>query len=134
MTRRNIFVGLLLIALALGSAACKSVADKVSDVTGGGKTVTVSIVYGSEKQEWLEPLISSTTCEGERKTPDGATIVVQGTPRFGGGGGCDCGWFRCSPPSGSASSICSRGERGWRKTKTTNLVEGTPRTLCSARW
>ena len=79
MTRRNIFVGLLLIALALGSAACKSVADKVSDVTGGGKTVTVSIVYGSEKQEWLEPLIQQYN-DAKRKTPDGATIVVQGTP------------------------------------------------------
>ena len=44
-----------------------------------GETVTVSIVYGSEKQEWLEPLVEEYNAQ-ERETADGATIVVEATP------------------------------------------------------
>jgi Ca-activated chloride channel family protein len=40
------------------------------------KTVTVSIVYGSEKQAWLEPLVQQYNAAGH-KTPDGSTIAVQ---------------------------------------------------------
>lgn len=130
MTRRNIFVGLLLIALALGSAACKSVADKVSDVTGGGKTVTVSIVYGSEKQEWLEPLIQQYN-DAKRKTPDGATIVVQGTP-LGSVEAADAivaGSLQPTVWSPASSIYIPVANAEWRKTKTTNLVEGTPKDI-----
>jgi Ca-activated chloride channel family protein len=45
----------------------------------GGKTVTVSIVYGSEKQEWLEPLVKAYN-DQKRETAEGATIVVEATP------------------------------------------------------
>ncbi|MGD9147020.1 MAG: VWA domain-containing protein [Anaerolineae bacterium] len=63
---------LLLLALFLLLPAC--------GITGtGGKTVTVSIVYGSEKQEWLEPLVEEYNAQ-ERETADGATIVVEATP------------------------------------------------------
>ncbi|MBN1933861.1 MAG: VWA domain-containing protein [Anaerolineae bacterium] len=44
----------------------------------GGKTVKVSIVYGSEKKEWLEPLVAQFNAQ-KFKTEDGATIVVGAT-------------------------------------------------------
>jgi Ca-activated chloride channel family protein len=45
----------------------------------GGETVTVSIVYGSEKREWLEPLVEEYNAQ-KRETAEGATIVVEATP------------------------------------------------------
>ena len=44
-----------------------------------GKKVTVTMVYGSEKEEWLEPLIQEYNAQ-KRKTEDGATIFVEATP------------------------------------------------------
>ncbi len=45
----------------------------------GGKTVKISIVYGSEKQEWLEPLVAQFNAQ-KSKTENGALIVVEATP------------------------------------------------------
>jgi Ca-activated chloride channel family protein len=39
----------------------------------------VSIVYGSEKREWLEPLVEAYNLE-ERETAEGSIIVVEATP------------------------------------------------------
>jgi Ca-activated chloride channel family protein len=62
----------LLILLSVVVAAC--------GVPGvENKTVGVSIVYGSEKQEWLEPLVQAYNAQ-ERETAEGATIVVEATP------------------------------------------------------
>jgi Ca-activated chloride channel family protein len=44
----------------------------------GIQPVTVSIVFGSEKQEWLQPLIQQFNRE-QRKTDKGAVIKVEGT-------------------------------------------------------
>ncbi len=41
-----------------------------------GKTVKISIVYGSEKQAWLEPLVKQFN-DAKHKTPQGATVVVE---------------------------------------------------------
>jgi Ca-activated chloride channel family protein len=43
------------------------------------KTVTVSMVYGSEKQEWLEPLVKEYNAQ-KRETAEGAIMVVEATP------------------------------------------------------
>jgi Ca-activated chloride channel family protein len=45
----------------------------------GGKQVVISIVYGSEKQEWLEPLVAAYN-EEKHKIEDGAVIRVEATP------------------------------------------------------
>ncbi len=47
--------------------------------TLGGKTVALSIVYGSEKQTWLDPLIQQYNAE-KHKTDEGSVIQVTGTP------------------------------------------------------
>lgn len=67
----------LLIALVLLSMAL--VACGGGGLSLGGKTVTVSMVYGSEKEAWLVPLIEAFNAQ-ENKTEDGATIVVEATP------------------------------------------------------
>lgn len=46
---------------------------------GGGNTITVTMYYGSEKQEWLEPLIEAYN-QTKHKTEEGSTIVVEATP------------------------------------------------------
>jgi hypothetical protein len=46
-------IWLLALALTIG---CAGVEEMASSLTGGNKTV-VNIVYGSEKEEWLEPLV-----------------------------------------------------------------------------
>lgn len=62
------FFALILLSLLL--TACEF---------GIGKTVKVSIIYGSEKQEWLEPLVTQFNAQ-KVKTGSGATIVVEATP------------------------------------------------------
>jgi Ca-activated chloride channel family protein len=42
-------------------------------------SVPVSIVYGSEKKEWLEPLVQEYNAQ-RRETDEGSTIVVEATP------------------------------------------------------
>lgn len=44
-----------------------------------GHSVTVSILYGSEKQEWLEPLVDSYNAQ-QRQSPDGSLIQIAATP------------------------------------------------------
>jgi Ca-activated chloride channel family protein len=45
----------------------------------GGKQVVVPIVYGSEKSEWLQPLVQQYN-DAQHKTTSGATIVIEATP------------------------------------------------------
>jgi Ca-activated chloride channel family protein len=47
--------------------------------TLGGKKVTVSMIYGSEKEDWLEPLVEEYNAE-KHKTAEGSTIVIETTP------------------------------------------------------
>ncbi len=49
----------------------------ISDVIG--ETVTISMVYGSEKEAWLEPLVTAFN-EARYETEDGARIEVEATP------------------------------------------------------
>jgi Ca-activated chloride channel family protein len=43
------------------------------------KTVTISIVYGSEKKAWLEPLVQQYNDE-KHQTSDGSVIIIEATP------------------------------------------------------
>ena len=44
-----------------------------------GETVTISMVYGSEKEAWLEPLVTAFN-EARYETESGARIEVEATP------------------------------------------------------
>lgn len=59
--------------LSILLSACGAVQNIV------GKKVEVSIVYGSEKRTWLEPLVEQYNAE-KRQTEDGATIVITAEP------------------------------------------------------
>jgi Ca-activated chloride channel family protein len=65
------FLVLFMLLLACGSEQLASVV--------GGDTVKVSIVYGSEKEAWLEPLVTEYNNAGHQ-TAEGSTIVVEATP------------------------------------------------------
>ncbi|MFZ6028894.1 MAG: VWA domain-containing protein [Chloroflexota bacterium] len=65
-----IFSWMLILSLLI--SACQS-------IPALGKSVTVSIVYGSEKQAWLEPLVQEYNAAGH-KTAEGTVIKVEATP------------------------------------------------------
>jgi len=63
----------VLVALSMLIAGCGQLS------LPGGKTVTVSIYYGSEKQAWLEPLVEEYNAQ-KNETEEGSTIGVASTP------------------------------------------------------
>jgi Ca-activated chloride channel family protein len=95
-----------------------------------GKTVTVSIVYGSEKQAWLEPLVEQYN-NSKRKTADGAIIVVAATPM----GSIESinailtGQLQPTVWSPASSVYIPVANAEWRKQHATDLIEGTPKDL-----
>jgi len=62
-----------LVVVALTLSACQVVQETPRS------QVTISMVYGSEKREWLEPLVAQFNREGHQ-TDSGATIVVEAVP------------------------------------------------------
>jgi Ca-activated chloride channel family protein len=70
---RRLVIGPLLI-LAIVLSACGGVGG-----LGGGDTVEVSVVYGSEKRAWLEAMIEEFNAQGV-ETPEGTRIEVTATP------------------------------------------------------
>lgn len=66
------------LAMLFFAAASLLPACNVTEMLGSN-TVTVEIVYGSEKQEWLEPLVQEYN-RAAPKTEDGATIRIEARP------------------------------------------------------
>lgn len=64
----------LFVSLSLALSAC----GQLQSVIPSG-SVTISVVYGSEKREWLEPLVAQFNA-ASNKTADGKLIVVEATP------------------------------------------------------
>ena len=68
----------LCVLLCLVLTAC---GDLLPSFIGGGEPLTITIVYGSEKQAWLEPLVEAynaekhETAEGQRITVDRKSVV-----------------------------------------------------------
>ena len=73
MNKLSRFSGIILLVITLLVTACSG----IQGVTG--KKVIVSIVYGSEKQEWLEPLVAKFN-ESRTKTAGGSIIEVEAIP------------------------------------------------------
>jgi Ca-activated chloride channel family protein len=113
-----IFVALILLP------AC-NVIEQLTD-----KTVTVEIVYGSEKQEWLEPLVQAYN-NAQHKTEDGSTIVIQARP-MGSIEAIDAILTEQIQPTvwSPASSIyLPVAERQWHDKFSTDLTAATPNDL-----
>ena len=96
----------------------------------GGKTVTVSIVYGSEKQEWLEPLVEEYN-QAKHKTEEGSVIVVEATPigSVESAQGIISGEMQPTVWSPASSIYVPVAAAEWRQKHSTDLFTGTPNDL-----
>lgn len=96
----------------------------------GGNTVTVSLVYGSEKQEWLQPLIEQYNA-AQHKTAAGSTIVVEATA-LGSIEAVDAILAEQIKPtvwSPASSLYLPVANERWRQNHSADLVSGTPKDL-----
>jgi Ca-activated chloride channel family protein len=96
----------------------------------GGKSVTVSIYYGSEKEEWLEPLVEAYNQLG-RKTEEGSTIVVEATPMGSIESARAIVAEEIQPVvwSPASSVFVPVANAEWRETHAEDLIVGTPNDL-----
>jgi len=126
-TLRRAIAGLIATSLLL--TACEGGSSGPGNLFGGD-AVTVSILYGSEKREWLEPLVAEYNA-ARHTTPGGAIIVVEATPM----GSIESVYGileeRLKPvvwsPASSVYIPVANAE--WRKTRSSDLVVGEPNDL-----
>jgi len=119
-TRLFSFISLLSI-LSLLVSACQGIMSK---------TIVVSIVYGSEKKEWLEPLVEEYN-NAKHKTAEGSTIVVELTAM----GSIESvnaileGSIQPAVWSPASSVYVPVANAEWRKNHSDDLVVGSPKDL-----
>jgi Ca-activated chloride channel family protein len=96
----------------------------------GGKTVTISMYYGSEKEAWLVPLVEAFNAE-KHKIEDGSTIVVEATPMgsIESGDRIVEGSIQPTVWSPASSAYVPVTNANWRDTHAEDLVLGTPNDL-----
>lgn len=122
--KARIAIGVLVL-LAMSLTACDS---------GGlglvGKKVTVTMVYGSEKEAWLVPLIEEFNQQRNR-TEAGSTIVVEATPMGSIESGDAIVEQRIQPTvwSPASSAYVPVTDANWRRDHGENLVVDTPNDL-----
>ena len=95
-----------------------------------GGSITVSIVYGSEKQAWLEPLVQQFN-DAHNKTADGKTIVVQATAMgsIESVRGILDGTLQPTVWSPASSIYIPVANAEWKKSHADDLVTGNPKDL-----
>ncbi len=106
-----------------------SACDALSNIVPGA-SVTVSIVYGSEKQAWLEPLVEQFNA-ARNKTSDGKIIVVEATAMgsIESVRGIIEGTLQPTVWSPASSVYIPVANSEWKKNHTDDLVTGTPKDL-----
>src|SRR5262245_27703604 len=95
-----------------------------------GKQVVVSVVYGSEKKDWLEPLVKQYN-DAQHKTADGSVIEVQ-TSVMGSieaVNGILAGQIQPTVWSPASSIYIPVANAEWAKNHSTELVTGRPKEL-----
>ena len=114
---------LLLAATAVLLASCEG-------LPFASKTVTLRVVYGSEKQEWMQALIQEYNA-AKHKTPGGSQIVVEGIPM----GSVESiraiveGRIQPAVWSPASSLYLAQANADWHKAHTGELVTGSPPNL-----
>jgi Ca-activated chloride channel family protein len=95
-----------------------------------GNQVKVSIVYGSEKREWLEPLVKQFN-EQRVQTEGGAVIAIEATPMgsIESVRGILANELQPTVWSPASSVYVPVANAEWRKTHGSDLVNGTPKDL-----
>jgi len=113
--------GLLIVALSLTGCGL---------VPALGPSVTVSIVYGSEKREWLAPLVEAYNASGQ-KTASGATIKIEATAMgsIEAVDGILAGSIQPTVWSPASSLYIPLANERWRQSHSGDLVTGNPSNL-----
>ncbi|MGZ9224269.1 MAG: VWA domain-containing protein [Anaerolineales bacterium] len=115
----------LIVIFSLLSSACGALGSVIP-----GASVTVSIVYGSEKREWLEPLVQQFN-EARNQTADEKTIVVEATAMgsIESVRGIIEGTLQPTVWSPASSVYIPVANSEWKKSHADDLVTGTPKDL-----
>ncbi len=124
--KRNFYTFIsLLVTTSLLLSACGQIQGMIP-----GGSVTVSIIYGSEKKEWLEPLVAQFNAAGN-KTAEGQLIVVESTPMgsIESVRGIIEGALQPTVWSPASSVYIPVANAEWRKTHGDDLVTGNPNDL-----
>jgi Ca-activated chloride channel homolog len=118
------FLSIFLI-FSLLLSGCDSLLARIA-----GKEVNIEIIYGSEKQEWLEPLIKSFN-ESNPKTTDGSLIKVAGTAMgsIESVEGIMQGTLKPTVWSPASSLYIPVANAEWKKTHSEDLYSETPKDL-----
>ena len=111
--------------LSLLLSAC----GQIQSLVPGG-TLTIKIVYGSEKQQWLEPLVKQYN-DAKNKTAGGKIIVVEATAMgsIESVRGIMDGTLQPTVWSPASSVYIPVANTEWKKSHTEDLVSGTPKDL-----
>jgi Ca-activated chloride channel family protein len=111
--------------LSLILSACSAVENLMP-----GEQVVVSILYGSEKKEWLEPLVVLFN-EARNKTEEGKTIVVEATAigSIESVRGIMDGTLQPTVWSPASSIYIPVANAEWKKSHADELVTGSPNDL-----
>jgi Ca-activated chloride channel family protein len=125
MKSRFLFFMSLILMTSLFLSACGSLEGLLS----GGKVV-VDIVYGSEKKEWLEPLVQQFNAAGN-KTAEGKVIEIKATPMgsIESVRGIMDGSLQPAVWSPASSVYLPVAASEWKQTHTGELFTGTPKDL-----
>lgn len=122
--RFGVVISILLVA-SLVLSACSQLQGLVP-----AGNVTVTIIYGSEKQQWLDPLVKQYN-DAHNKTKDGKNIVVQATPMgsIESITGIINGTSQPTVWSPASSIYIPVANAEWKKTHSDDLVSGNPSNL-----
>jgi Ca-activated chloride channel family protein len=118
-----------IICLITALSLCLSACSQIQGLVPGNK-VTVDIVYGSEKKEWLEPLVQEFNA-AQNKTKDGKIIEVKATAigSIESVRGIIDGSLQPTVWSPASSVYLPVANAEWKKTHSGDLFTGTPSDL-----
>jgi len=115
----------IIVMLSLVLSACGAMGNVIPSAS-----VTVTIVYGSEKQAWLDPLITQFN-DANNKTADGKKIVIAGTAMgsIESVRGIIDGTLQPTVWSPASSVYIPVANSEWKKSHADDLVTGSPKDL-----
>jgi Ca-activated chloride channel family protein len=115
----------ILIIFSLLLSACSAIQNFIP-----GEKISISVVYGSEKQAWLDPLVKQYN-DAQNKTSGGKIIVVQATAMgsIESVRGIIDGSIQPTVWSPASSIYIPVANSEWKKSNTDDLVTGSPRDL-----
>ena len=119
----------ILLSLTIITSLLLSSCGQITKLVPKG-TITVSIVYGSEKREWLEPLVEEFNAS-RNKIAGGQVIVVEAEPMgsIESIRGIIDGTLQPTVWSPASSVYIPVANSEWRKSHSGDLVTGTPKDL-----